>query len=295
MRSIILLLIIFLCASTGVILLLYAIAAIRKARPSVRTHMDTLPLGLRVIWPAVNVLQFHVSEIMPTSMLVKRKRQLQLAGMEFLLKAEEFISVQLVTCVLFALLGLWVAGLLHAGFDAKTWSVFGAGFAGWRYPLLWMSDRRKKRDREILRALPSYLDMITLCCQAGLSLTGAIGQAVEKGPKGALRTEFDRMMRDMRAGMSRMDSMRAMADRMDNRHIKSLVSSLIQAESLGASMADTLSAISDQRRTERFQQAEKLAMEAPVKMIGPLVIFIFPVTFIIIFFPLAMQFLETTR
>ena len=71
------------------------------------------------------------------------------------------------------------------------------------------------------------------------------------------------------------------------------MSNLTQAESLGASLADTLSAISDQRRTERFQMAEKLAMEAPVKMIGPLVIFIFPVTFIIIFFPLVMQFLET--
>ena len=101
------------------------------------------------------------------------------------------------------------------------------------------------------------------------------------------------MMREMRTGASRMDALNALADRLDNKHIKSLVSNLTQAESLGASLADTLSAISDQRRTERFQMAEKLAMEAPVKMIGPLVIFIFPVTFIIIFFPLVMQFLET--
>ncbi|CAN5836073.1 type II secretion system F family protein [soil metagenome] len=295
MRQLILLLIIFLCATTGVVLLLYVIALIRKARPSERTHMDPLPIALRVLWPAINILQFHVSEIMPTSMLVKRKRQLQLAGLEFVLRAEEFIAVQIVSMLIVGGLGLWTAGMLNAVAGTKVWVMLMGCVLGWFYPIMWMRDKRKRRDKDILRTLPGYLDMITLCCQAGLSLTGAIAQAVQKGPKGALGEEFDRMMREMRTGASRMDALNALADRLDNRHIKSLVSNLTQAESLGASLADTLSAISDQRRTERFQHAEKLAMEAPVKMIGPLVIFIFPVTFIIIFFPLVMEFLASTR
>lgn len=295
MRSLILLVIIFLCATTGVVLLLYVIALIRKARPSERTHMDPLPPALRLMWPVVNILQFHVSEIMPTSLLVKRKRQLQLAGLEFVLKAEEFIAVQVVALILVGALGLWAAGMLNAVAVTKIWATLAGCYIGWCFPVLWMRDRRKRREKDILRTLPGYLDMITLCCQAGLSLTGAISQAVQKGPGGALGQEFDRMMREMRTGASRMDALNAMADRLDNRHIKSLVSNLTQAESLGASLADTLSAISDQRRTERFQHAEKLAMEAPVKMIGPLVIFIFPVTFIIIFFPLVMEFLATSR
>lgn len=295
MRSLILLAIIFLCATTGVILLLYMVSLIRKARPSERTHMDPLPRMLRLVWPVVNILQFHVSEIAPTSMLVKRKRQLQLAGLEFVLRAEEFIAVQCVSMLVVAALGLWTAGLLDAMAGTKVWVTLASCVVGWYYPVMWMRDRRKKREKDILRTLPGYLDMITLCCQAGLSLTGAIAQAVQKGPGGALGQEFDRMMREMRTGASRMDALNALADRLDNKHIKSLVSNLTQAESLGASLADTLSAISDQRRTERFQMAEKLAMEAPVKMIGPLVIFIFPVTFIIIFFPLVMQFLETQK
>jgi tight adherence protein C len=295
MRSLILLVIIFLCATAGVVLLLYVIALIRKARPSERTHMDPLPPVLRLLWPVVNILQFHVSEIMPTSLLVKRKRQLQLAGLEFVLKAEEFIAVQVVSLLLVGALGLWAAGMLNAVAATKIWATLAGCYVGWCFPVLWMRDRRKRREKDILRTLPGYLDMITLCCQAGLSLTGAISQAVQKGPGGALGEEFDRMMREMRTGASRMDALNAMADRLDNRHIKSLVSNLTQAESLGASLADTLSAISDQRRTERFQHAEKLAMEAPVKMIGPLVIFIFPVTFIIIFFPLVMEFLATSR
>jgi tight adherence protein C len=101
------------------------------------------------------------------------------------------------------------------------------------------------------------------------------------------------MMREMRTGVSRMDALNAMAERLDNKHIKSLVSNLTQAESLGASLADTLSAISDQRRTERFQMAEKLAMEAPVKLIFPLVVFIFPITFVVLMFPIAVKFMQS--
>ncbi len=119
MRSLIRLAIIFLCATTGVILLLYMISLIRKARPSERTHMDPLPRMLR---PVVNILQFHVSEIAPTSMLVKRKRQLQLAGLEFVLKAEEFIAVQCVSLLVVAALGLWTAGLLDAMAGTKCGS-----------------------------------------------------------------------------------------------------------------------------------------------------------------------------
>lgn len=295
MRSLVLVAIIFLCAVTVAMLLLYTVAMIRKARPSERTHMDPLPPAIRLIWPAVNVVQFHVSEMFPTGMLIRWRRRLQLAGLEFVLKAEEFIAIRLISLVVVALLALWAAGMLHADATQKACTALAGAIAGWLYPVLWVRDRRKRREKDILRTLPGYLDMITLCCQAGLSLTGAIAQAVQKGPKGALGAEFERVMREMRAGVSRVEALTAMAERLDNKHIKSLVSNLTQAESLGASVADTLAAISEQRRTERFQMAEKLAMEAPVKMIGPLVIFIFPVTFIVIFFPLAMEFMATVK
>lgn len=295
MRNAILLVIVMLCGIIGGVVFHYVTTFIRNAKGSVRTHMDALPFGLRLMWPAVNFLQFYVLQTAPTSKLVKRKKQLEIAGLGFFLKAEEFIAFQIVGCLIFSAITLCMASMLHAIIGTKIGLIIGFGFLGWLYPAIWMRDKHKKRSKEILRSLPSYLDMITLCCQAGLSLTGAIAQAVEKGPQGALRDEFDHMLRDMRAGMNRMEALRAMAERTDNENIKSLVSSLTQAESLGASIANTLADISDQRRTERFQHAEKLAMEAPVKMIGPLVIFIFPVTFIIIFFPLVMQYMAMPK
>ncbi|PIF93397.1 tight adherence protein C [Acidovorax sp. 62] len=295
MQSAILVSVTFVCGVMAAILLLYSIAIVRKARPSNREHMDPLPWGIALVWGAVNVLQSHVSEIAPTSMLLRWKRRLQLAGLEYILRPEEFIAVRAISMAIAGILAGLVAWFLKLDGVWTRTLVLGALALGWVYPAIWVGDRKKRRDKEILRTLPGYLDLITLCCQAGLGLSAAISQAVQKGPRGALHEEFERLLREMRTGMSRIDALNAMAERMDNKHIRGLVSNLTQAESLGASIADTLAAIADQRRTERFQHAEKLAMEAPVKMLGPLVIFIFPVTFLVIFFPLAVQMFSTLK
>ena len=128
-----------------------------------------------------------------------------------------------------------------------------------------------------------------MCVEGGLNLQGALGQAMEKGPAGPLRNEFAVVLRDLRSGLSRADALRRMAERLDIQEITSFVSSIIQAEKMGASLASVLRVQSEQRRNERFQRAEKMAMEAPVKLVGPLVIFIFPVTFIVLGFPIVMK------
>jgi tight adherence protein C len=87
------------------------------------------------------------------------------------------------------------------------------------------------------------------------------------------------------------DALRDMADRLDYGPVSSLASALVQGELMGASLGPVLRTQADQRRTERFQRAEKLAMEAPVKMLGPLIMFIFPCTFVVIAFPIVVKFL----
>jgi len=126
-----------------------------------------------------------------------------------------------------------------------------------------------------------------------LNLQGAMVQAVSKGPPGVLRDELQRVLRDIRAGKARMESMRAMADRLNEPSITNFTIAVIQAESMGMSMGPVLRAQADQRRSERFLRAEKLAMEAPVKMLFPLIAFIFPCTFIVLFFPIVMKFMDS--
>jgi tight adherence protein C len=100
------------------------------------------------------------------------------------------------------------------------------------------------------------------------------------------------VLRDLRAGKGRAEALRAMAERMDEAAIANLVAVLIQAQSLGMSIGPLLRAQAEQRRSERFARAEKLAMEAPVKLLLPLIACIFPCTFIVIGFPLVIKFLR---
>ena len=118
-----------------------------------------------------------------------------------------------------------------------------------------------------------------------------VGQAVAKGPKGILRSEFQRVLRDIRAGKQRAEAMRAMADRLKEPAVTSFTTAVIQAEMMGMSLGPVLRAQADQRRSERFLRAEKMAMEAPVKMLFPLIAFIFPCTFIVLFFPIVIKFM----
>jgi tight adherence protein C len=142
-----------------------------------------------------------------------------------------------------------------------------------------------------LRSLPVYLDFITMAVEAGLNLNGALNQAMDKGPAGPLRNELYMVVRDLRAGVPRADALRRMEKRLDMEEITSFVGTVIQAEKMGARLGTALRVQAVQRRTERFQRAEKLAMEAPVKLILPLIVFIFPVTFIVLAFPIVMKFM----
>jgi tight adherence protein C len=108
-----------------------------------------------------------------------------------------------------------------------------------------------------------------------------------------LKDEFARLLRDVRAGKPRAEALRELAARMDMPAVSSFVATLIQAEATGMSLGPILRAQADQRRTERFARAEKLAMEAPVKLLFPLIFFIFPCVFAILMFPIVMKFMAS--
>jgi tight adherence protein C len=167
------------------------------------------------------------------------------------------------------------------------------GALGFYLPELWLSDMTKSRNLRILKGLPFFLDIVTMAVEAGLNLSSGLQKAVEKMPPGPLVVEINRVLRDVRAGKPRLDALRDLAARLDFGPVNSLVSALVQGEMMGASVGPILRAQSEQRRTERFQRAEKLALEAPVKMLGPLILCIFPCTFIVIGFPIVVQLLKS--
>ncbi|MDP2979342.1 MAG: type II secretion system F family protein, partial [Thiobacillus sp.] len=215
---------------------------------------------------------------------------LRIAGVDFALNPAQYLAGRLWWGLLCGFAGVWLAASFHL---PGLWPFLIGFLVGFIYPAVWLKDRIDLRRRQALKSLPFMLDLITLCVESGLNLTGAIQQAVDKGPAGALKDEFARLLRDVRAGKPRGEALRELAARMDMPAVSNFVATLIQAEATGMSLGPILRAQADQRRIERFARAEKLAMEAPVKMLFPLIAFIFPCVFAILLFPIVMKFMAS--
>lgn len=170
-----------------------------------------------------------------------------------------------------------------------------AALAGGVAPALWLRTLGEKRRRSIERDLPFVFDMMTLCVEAGLSVQGALQLAAQSGPRGALRDGLADALAEMRAGVSRTAAIKALADRCNSPLARNWAAALAQAESLGISLGPVLRAQAAQCRSDRHVRAEQLAMQAPVKMLLPLIGCIFPCTFIVLAFPIAVQLLQSVQ
>ncbi|MGR8919408.1 MAG: type II secretion system F family protein [Gammaproteobacteria bacterium] len=253
-----------------------------------RAYMDPLPPLLKLIWPFIQVIANFGCAFLPYDFMEHTEKRLQRTGVSYLLTAEQFVALQVFSAIVLPFV-VWIC-LVSVG-KSFPLAIIVAPLLGFLFPNVWLSDTRKRREIAVIRGMPVYLDFITMCVEAGLNLSGALGQAMEKAPPGPLRNEFAIVLRDLRSGLTRADALRRMADRLDITEVTSFVSAVVQAEKMGASLATVLRVQADQRRNERFQRAEKLAMEAPIKLVGPLILFIFPVTFIVLAFPIVMKFM----
>jgi len=278
-----------LCAGMSIFLFILVIRELDKmVDEEDRTYMDPLPPGLKLVWPIVQIISHFFCSFLPYEMMERTEKRLQHTGVSYLLIAEQFVAIRILSTMSGFFGGIIIINALNQ--QQPIWVLIST-IIGYFLPDIWLNDNRKRRELAVIRAMPVYLDFITMAVQAGLNLQGALGQAMEKAPESPLRNEFGTVLRDLRAGLTRADALRRMAERLNIKEVTSFVSAMIQAEKMGASLATVLSIQAEQRRGERFQRAEKLAMEAPIKLVGPLIIFIFPVTFIVLGFPIVMKFL----
>lgn len=246
-----------------------------------RQFLDRPPLGFRIIWPLIQALVYHFGDTLSESRLRAVRVRLKRSGVEYVVSAHQFIAAKCVAAVGFGI--VFVVLLSHLSASVAVFALLGT-VGGWFYPELWLKEAGTRRQDAIIRQLPFYLDIVTLSVEAGSNLTGGITQAVQKSADSPLRSEFSRVLRDIRAGKRRADALRGLVERTGSQAVQNLVSTLIQAEKTGSSLGPLLRAQAEQLRSERFQRAEKLAMEAPVKLLGPLVMFIFPCTFLVLGF-----------
>lgn len=166
-----------------------------------------------------------------------------------------------------------------------------AAVVGFYLPHLWVMLQISSRKNKVSEGFPDALDLMVVCVEAGLGLDAAIDKVAEelKMSNKVLSEEFQLLNLSMRAGQSRQDALRGLSTRTDLEDVHNLVTLLIQTDRFGTSIAQTLRVHSDTMRTKRHQRAEAMAAKLPVKLLFPLIFFIFPSLFIAILGPAVIQ------
>lgn len=243
------------------------------------------PFHERIILPIMRQLGQLASRFTPEAALDSTQHQLDLAGNPGNIGPREFMAVRIVAAVVIAVL-LFIAFTLA---PEKNWPrnlgllLLFTGLGYW-FPQLWLASRASRRQDEATKSLPDCLDLLTICVEAGLGFDAAMGKVSEKWDD-ELSMAFGRVLQEIRLGKTRRESLRAMSARFDVSDITSFVAAILQAEQLGVSMGKILRIQSDQMRVRRRQRAEYKAHQAPIKMLFPMALFIFPTIWIVLLGP----------
>ena len=267
-----------------------------------RQQERTIPLLFRLMLPlAQNALPFTRHRIMARTRTMT-ERKLISAGYEGLLNADELLAMRV---LLPAVIGpLWCAliifglgavpGKLGAAMvqNQALFCIVGA-LIMFMYPMTWLRKMVSARHMSMQRSLPFVLDLLTLSVEAGMDFMTALNRTVQRERSlSALGEELLRVIRQIQLGKTRKQALTSMILRVDQADITAVFSSLIQADELGVSIGSILRIQSIQVRQKRFDRAEKMANEAPVKMLFPLMFFIFPSVFLILLGPVVMKLVD---
>lgn len=232
---------------------------------------------------------------------VSLSRKIVASGFGGLLTSEELLALKvllpsvlgvMLVALIWSLLAMvpGKAGVVLRGHEASFMGAILLGF--YAYPGLWLKAVLDERRRKIQKSLPFVLDLLTLSVEAGLDFISAMQRIVERSKLDALSEELVRVLREIQLGKTRRNALRDMSERVDQQDLRSVINALVQADELGVGIGSILRIQADQMRQRRFERAEKLANEAPVKMLFPLVAFIFPAVFIVLLGPIVLQILR---
>jgi len=247
------------------------------------------PFSERVIIPVIRRVGEFSARFTPQKAIQDTARKLELAGNPWPVDAPTFLAIRFILAVV---LGGFLVAVIAISPPSNPSNNFlyigGAAFAGFFLPHLMLTSRITRRQSEVRKAMPDALDLLTICVEAGLGFDAAMSKVSEKW-ENELSLAFARAIREIQLGKTRREALKDMSDRLGLPEMTSFVAAIIQSEQLGVSMARVLRIQSDQMRVKRRQYAEEQAHKAPVKMIIPMALLIFPSIMIIILTPAALQ------
>lgn len=223
------------------------------------------------------------------NMLGRKKIEDKVLSANIGLLPEDFIALKECLLVLSFLAMLFLKDLFKGKELIVSVSCIGASLFG---PDIWLKMHIAKRQRMILKALPDVVDLLSLCVNAGLNFSMAVKWVVDKSEPNPLVEELGLLLMETKVGKPRHQALQDMARRMDLPEVYSFSRALIQSERLGTPIGSALNILSEEVRDSRFRRGERLALQAPIKMLFPLIFFIMPVVGIIVGGPVLLQFLQ---
>jgi tight adherence protein C len=247
------------------------------------------PFSERVITPIIRTIGEFSTRFTPQKAIQGTTRRMELAGNPWPIDAPTFFALRFILAIVFG--GLAIAYIVispPADSSKNLLIIGGAAFLGQQLPASMLTTKITRRQTEVRKAMPDALDLLTICVEAGLGFEAAMSKVSEKWDN-ELALAFARTLREIQLGKVRRDSLKDMADRLGIAEMTSFVAAIIQSEQLGVSMAKVLRIQADQMRLKRRQFAEEQAHKAPIKMIIPMALLIFPSIMIIILVPAGMQ------
>jgi tight adherence protein C len=248
----------------------------------------SLPFSDRVIKPVFDRLGRILTRRMQGGQTQAIQEKLNLAGRPGGLTAGGFVALQLITLMLGLAIGLGLALLLAMQPPVLYLAPVGGGVLGYLIPSITISRKVKKRQKQIILALPSALDLLTISVEAGLAFDAALARVTDKY-RNVLASEFNQVLNEVRLGRPRLEALDDMGRRNKVEELNNFLQAIIQSEQLGVGIANVLRIQSEEIRRRRRQRAEEAGQKAPIKMLIPMIGCIFPTLFIVLLGPAVIQ------
>lgn len=246
----------------------------------------------RVVRPLLNRISEYAQGFAPVQVKELFEKYIFLAGKQGIWGVHRLVLMWLISVALGVTAAVFITRQVEYHFLQETMILIMGGVVGAVLPFIRLKAMIRNRQKKIRRQLPEFLDLLCVSVQAGLSFDGAVSKIVTR-MKGPLIAEFNRMQNDVSLGMTRRYALTQMARRCDLEEIYLFTSSIIQAEKLGTSMSRTLKLQADNIRERHRQFVKAQALRAPVKIIFPMVLFIFPSIFVVLLFPAVITIIKT--
>jgi tight adherence protein C len=242
------------------------------------------PFGQRILLPILKGLSGFVTRFTPARTVQATRHMLELAGRPNNWGPSEFFGIRAGVGLLLAVLGFLLTSVAGQPALTRLGGLVVGLLLGYMLPSMWLGGKIRRRQNDIIKALPDALDLLTICVEAGLGFDASMSKVAEKWDN-ELSRAFGRVIYEIRLGKLRREALREMDRTTGVADVTSFVAAIVQADQLGVPMAKVMRIQSEQMRIKRRQRAEEKAHQAPIKMMFPLVFLIFPAIYVVLLGP----------